>query len=64
MAADKQISVTKETQEELHELKKPGQTYDDPLKELVHSRRREVLKKRFQELEGADGDKLTSLEVL
>ncbi|MFC7131066.1 hypothetical protein [Haloferax chudinovii] len=62
MSADKRIPVTEETREELHELKKPGQTYDDLLKELAQSRRREDLEKRFQELEDADSDDLTSLE--
>ncbi|WP_083874942.1 DUF7557 family protein [Haloferax sulfurifontis] len=62
MSADKRIPVTEETREELHELKKPGQTYDDLLKELAQSRRREDLEKRFQKLEDADSDDLTSLE--
>ena len=62
MSADKRIPVTEETRKELHELKKPGQTYDDLLKELAQSRRREDLEKRFQELEDADSDDLTSLE--
>ena len=61
MSADKRISVTEETRKELHELKEPGQTYDDLLQELVQRRRRENLKQRFQELENADSDELTPL---
>lgn len=62
MSADKRIPVTEETRKELHELKEPGQTYDDLLKELAQQRRREDLERRFQELEEVDRDELTSLD--
>ncbi|WP_074796176.1 hypothetical protein [Haloferax larsenii] len=62
MSADKRIPVTEETRKELHELKEPGQTYDDLLKELAQQRRRDDLEMRFRELETADADELTSLE--
>jgi predicted CopG family antitoxin len=61
MSADKRIPVTEETRKELHELKEPGQTYDDLLKELAQQRRRQDLEQRFEELEDADRDELTSL---
>jgi predicted CopG family antitoxin len=61
MPADKRLPVTEETRKELHELKEPGQTYDDLLKELAQQRRRQDLEQRFQELEDADRDELTSL---
>lgn len=61
MSADKRIPVTEETRKELHELKEPGQTYDDLLKELAQQRRRQDLEQRFQELEEADSDDLTPL---
>lgn len=61
MAADKRIPVTEETRKELHELKNPGQTYDDLLKELAQQRRRQDLEQRFQELADADPDELTPL---
>ncbi|WP_324761149.1 hypothetical protein [Haloarcula montana] len=61
MSADKRIPVTEETRKELHELKEPGQTYDDLLQELAQQRRRQDLEQRFQELEEADSDDLTSL---
>jgi predicted CopG family antitoxin len=61
MSADKRIPVTEETRKELHELKEPGQTYDDLLKELAQQRRRQDLEQRFQELEEADRDELTPL---
>ena len=61
MSADKRIPVTEETRKELHELKEPGQTYDDLLKELAQQRRRQDLERRFQELEEADRDELTPL---
>lgn len=62
MSADKRIPVTEETRKELHQLKKPGQTYDDLLKELAQQRRRDDLEKRFQELEDTDTNELTPLE--
>jgi predicted CopG family antitoxin len=61
MSADKRLPVTEETRKELHELKEPGQTYDDLLKELAKQRRRRDLEQRFQELEETDRDELTPL---
>ncbi|WP_123620123.1 hypothetical protein [Halorubrum sp. CSM-61] len=61
MSADKRIPVTEETRKELHELKEPGQTYDDLLKQLAKQRRREDLEERFRELEDADREELTPL---
>ena len=61
MSADKRIPVTEETRKELHDLKEPGQTYDDLLKDLAQRRRRQDLEQRFQELEEADSDELTPL---
>jgi predicted CopG family antitoxin len=62
MSADKRIPVTEETRKELHELKEPGQTYDELLQELAQNRRRKDLEERFQTLEEADSDELTALE--
>jgi len=61
MLRDARILVTEETRKELHDLKEPGQTYDDLLKELAQQRRRQDLEQRFQELEDADRDELTHL---
>ena len=61
MSADKRLPVTEETRKELHELKEPGQTYDDLLKELAQQRRRQDLEQRFQKLEEADRDELAPL---
>ena len=62
MSADKRIPVTKETREQLHDLKNPGQTYDDLLQELAQQRRRAELAERFDDLEAAESDELTALE--
>jgi len=62
MSADKRIPVTEETREQLHDLKDPGQTYDELLQELAQQRRRQELEERFQELEEADSDELTPLD--
>ena len=61
MSADRRLPVTEETRKELHELKEPGQTYDDLLKELAQQRRRQDLEQRFQKLEEADRDELAPL---
>lgn len=41
--ADKRIPVTEERWRELHELKEPGQTFDELLEELVEHRKKERL---------------------
>lgn len=51
MSADKRIPVTEETRKELHELKEPGETYDDLLKSLAQERRRRDLAERFAEMD-------------
>ncbi len=61
MSADKRIPVTEQTRKELHDLKEPGQTYDELLQELAQQRRRQDLEQRFQELEDADREELTAL---
>jgi predicted CopG family antitoxin len=61
MSADKRIPVTEETRKQLHELKEPGQTYDELLQELAQHRRRQDLEQRFQNLEDVDSDELTPL---
>jgi predicted CopG family antitoxin len=62
MSADKRIPVSEETRKELHDLKEPGQTYDELLTELAQQRRRQNLEDRFQDLEDAESDELTALE--
>lgn len=62
MSADKRIPVTEETRKELHDLKEPGETYDDLLQSLAKERRRRELEARFQDLEAMDRDELTPLE--
>lgn len=43
MSADKRIPVTEERWEQLHNLKRPGQTYDELIEELVQERNRKQL---------------------
>ena len=54
--------MTEETWKELSDLKEPGQTYDDLLKELAQQRRRQQLEQRFRELEDENRAELTRLE--
>lgn len=46
--ANKRIPVTEERWQELHELKEPGQTYDDLLEEIVEEYKRARL---FREMD-------------
>ena len=62
MSADKRIPVSEETREQLHNLKKPGQTYDELLSELAQLRRRKDLEQRFVDLEEQSRDDLTHLD--
>lgn len=61
MSADKRIPVTEETRKELHELKEPGETYDELLQDLAQHRRRQELEQRFQALEDQGRAELTEL---
>lgn len=46
--ADKRIPVTKERWEELHDLRGPGQTYDELLAELIEEHKKARL---FREMD-------------
>jgi len=62
--AEKRIPVTEERWNELHELKKAGQTYDELLEELIHEHRRRQLADRVRAVRATDGEELTSLDEL
>ena len=62
MSGDKRIPVSEETRDELHNLKKPGQTYDELLSDLAQLRRRKDLEQRFVDLEEQNRDGLTPLD--
>ncbi len=62
MSADKRIPVSEETRNELHNLKRPGQTYDELLSDLAQLRRRQDLEQRFVDLEEQARDDLTPLD--
>lgn len=62
--ADKRIPVTEERWQELHDLKQPGQTYDQLLQELIQEHERRQLAERAREVREADEEELTSLDEL
>lgn len=62
--ADKRIPVTEERWKELHDLKQPGQTYDELLEELIQEHERRQLAERAREVREADEEELTSLDEL
>jgi len=61
-AAKKRIPVTEERWKELHDLKEPGQTYDELLEELVEEHRRRQLAERAREVREAGTEDLTPLD--
>lgn len=62
MPEDERIPITEETRRRLSDLKQPGQTDDEFVRELVRQYRQEKLKTRFRDLEGKDSDELTDLD--
>lgn len=62
--ANKRIPVTEERWKELHDLKGPGETYDELLEQLIEEHNRRQLAERARELREADDAELTSLEDL
>ena len=64
MSADKRIPVTEERWERLHQLKKPGQTYDELLDELIQEHERHQLAERTRMVREKSSEELTSLDEL
>jgi predicted CopG family antitoxin len=62
--ANKRIPVTEQRWQELNELKRAGQTYDDLLKELIQRENRRQLAEQVQAVREADESELTSLDEL
>jgi hypothetical protein len=62
--ANKRIPVTEERWKRLHELKEPGQTWDELLDELVQEHNRCQLADRVREVREADKEELTPLDEL
>lgn len=62
--ANKRIPVTEQRWQELNDLKRAGQTYDDLLKELIQQANRRQLADRVQAVREADETELTPLDEL
>lgn len=60
--ATKRIPVTEERWNELAELKKAGETYDELLAELIEEHKRRQLADRAREVREADTEELTPLD--
>jgi predicted CopG family antitoxin len=63
MSADERIPVTEETRKELHDLKEPGETYDDLLRSLVQNHRRKEIAERLREMDELRDDYIPLDEV-
>lgn len=64
MSADKRIPAKEETWKELHNLKEPGQTFDDLLTKLIQEHKERQLAERAAEVREMDREELTSLDEL
>jgi predicted CopG family antitoxin len=64
MGATKRIPVTEERWEELSDLKKAGETYDELLEQLIQEHNRRQLADRVREVREADEEELTSVDEL
>lgn len=62
MGATDRIPVSEEVHRELHQMKEPGQTYDELLRELIRERNRRELAERFHRLDEMDSDELVPLD--
>lgn len=64
MSANKRIPVTEERWEQLHDLKSPGQTYDELIEELVQERNRKELAEKVRRARenGAEEEGYVSLD--
>lgn len=62
--ADKRIPVTTERWQELSDLKKAGQTYDELLEQLIKEHNRRQLAERVREVREADSEELTPLDEI
>ena len=60
--ADKRIPVTEGTWRELHDLKQPGQTFDELLAQLIKEHNRRQLAERARKAREAEVEELTSLD--
>lgn len=60
--ADKRIPVTEDTHKLLHDLKVPGQTYDDLMRELVQERNRQELAEKFRRMDEMDTNEFVPLD--
>lgn len=64
MSADKRIPVTEERWKKLHQLKEPGQTYDELLEVLIQEHERRHLAERARAVREESSEELTSLDEL
>ena len=64
MSADKRIPVTEKRWNELHDLKKAGQTYDELLDELIEVYQRQQLAAKARAVRDADREELVDLDEL
>lgn len=62
MSAEKRIRVSEERREQLHEMKRVGESYDDVLAELIREHNRRELADRMREVDEMDADEMVRLE--
>jgi len=60
----KKVEVSIDIWEELKEIKSPGESYDDLLKQLIKEYNRQELQKKMKKAEEADREELVPLDEL
>jgi len=63
MKAEKRIPVTEKRWEKLHSMKKPGQTYDELLKELIQEHNRLELIQKAKKVREMDEEELVEVDL-
>jgi predicted CopG family antitoxin len=61
MSADKKIRVSEDSRKQLHDLKEPGDSYDDVIQELVWEHNQAELAERMRETDEMDSDEFVPL---
>ena len=60
----KKVEISKDIWEELREIKSPGESYDDLLKQLIKEYNRHELQRKMKKAEEADREELVPLDEL
>ncbi|MFO7792748.1 MAG: hypothetical protein ACQEQM_08575 [Thermoplasmatota archaeon] len=63
MKAEKRIPVTEKRWKKLHSMKKPGQTYDELLEELIQEHNRLELIRKAKDIKDMEEEELVEVDL-